>query len=39
MVNGGRDIWAGSKFDGENDELLFEEMSSYVENVAGTVPQ
>jgi len=32
------DIWTGTEFDGESDEFLFEEMSSYVESVDGEVP-
>ena len=31
------DIWAGSKFEGESDEFLFQEMGSYVENAEGEV--
>ncbi len=38
IVNGDLDVWAGSKFEGESDEFLFQEMGSYVEAVEGTVP-
>lgn len=38
IVSGDLDVWAGSKFEGESDTFLFEEMGSYVESVEGTVP-
>jgi basic membrane protein A len=38
IVNGNLDVWAGSKFEGESDEFLFQEMGSYVESVEGEVP-
>ena len=38
IVNGDLDVWAGSQFEGESDEFLFQEMNSYVDSVAGTVP-
>jgi basic membrane protein A len=39
IVGGDLDVWSGSKFEGESDEFLFQEMGSYVETVEGTVPQ
>jgi len=38
IKSGEIDIWAGSKFDGESTEFLYQEMGSYVENVDGTPP-
>ena len=38
IESGDLDIWAGSQFEGESDEFLFQEMSSYVEEVDGEVP-
>ncbi|MXR51934.1 BMP family ABC transporter substrate-binding protein [Halovenus sp. WSH3] len=38
IVDGSLDVWAGSKFEGESDEFLFQEMNSYVEGVEGEVP-
>jgi basic membrane protein A len=38
IESGDVDVWAGSKFEGESDEFLFQEMSSYVEQVEGEVP-
>jgi len=38
IVNGDVDVWGGSKFEGEGDEFLFEEMTSYAEPVEGTPP-
>ncbi|WP_336328131.1 BMP family ABC transporter substrate-binding protein [Halovenus sp. HT40] len=38
IVDGSLDIWAGTKFESESDEFLFQEMNSYVENVDGEVP-
>jgi len=32
-------VWAGSKFEGESDEFLFQQMSSFVEGVDGEVPE
>lgn len=36
--NGELDYWAGSKFEGESDETLYNEMSSYVDIIEGEVP-
>jgi basic membrane protein A len=38
IVAGDLDVWAGSAFEGESDEFLFQEMGSYVEGVEGSVP-
>ena len=38
ILDGELDIWAGSAFEGESDEFLFQEMSSYVDAVEGEVP-
>jgi basic membrane protein A len=38
IVNGNLDVWAGSTFEGESDEFLFQEMQSYVDEVEGEVP-
>jgi basic membrane protein A len=38
IENGDLDVWAGTKFEGESDDFLFEEMGSYVEGVEGSVP-
>jgi len=38
IESGDLDVWAGSQFEGESDEFLFQEMSSYVEEVDGEVP-
>ncbi len=38
ILDGELDVWAGSAFEGENDEFLFQEMSSYVDAVEGEVP-
>jgi basic membrane protein A len=38
IISGDLDVWAGSKFEGESDEFLFQEMGSYVDGVEGTVP-
>ena len=38
ILDGELDIWAGSAFEGESDEFLFQEMSSYVNAVEGEVP-
>jgi len=38
ILDGDLDVWAGSKFEGESDEFLFQEMQSYVEGVEGEVP-
>ncbi|WP_459191093.1 BMP family ABC transporter substrate-binding protein [Halosimplex sp. J119] len=32
------DVWADSKFEGESDQFLFQQMGSYVEGVDGEVP-
>jgi len=39
ILDGELDIWEGSKFEGESDEFLFQEMSSFVEGVEGEVPE
>ncbi len=39
IIDGELDVWAGSAFEGESDEFLFQEMSSYVEGVEGSVPE
>jgi basic membrane protein A len=36
--SGDLDVWDGTKFEGESDEFLFQEMSSYIEGVEGKVP-
>lgn len=38
IVNGELNVWEGSKFEGESDTFLFEEMSSFVEGVDAEVP-
>jgi len=38
IESGDVDVWAGSTFEGESDEFLFQEMSSYVDGVEGSVP-
>jgi basic membrane protein A len=38
IVDGNLNVWEGSKFEGESDEFLFQDMSSFVEGVEGTVP-
>lgn len=38
ILNDELDVWAGSAFEGESDEFLFQEMSSFVEGVEGEVP-
>lgn len=38
IANGNRDIWAGTPFEGEDDEFLFQEMGSYVDGIEGEVP-
>jgi basic membrane protein A len=38
ILNGDLEVWADSKFEGESDEFLFQEMQSYVEGVEGEVP-
>ncbi len=38
ILNGDLDVWEGSKFEGESDQFLFQEMQSYVEGVEGEVP-
>jgi len=38
ILNDDLDVWAGSKFEGESDEFLFQKMQSYVEGVEGEVP-
>jgi len=38
ILAGDLDVWAGSTFEGESDEFLFQEMGSYVEAVDGEVP-
>ena len=39
IVNGDRNVWDGTQFEGESDEFLFGEMSSYVEGIEGSVPE
>jgi len=39
IEGGNLDVWAGSKFEGESDEFLFQDMNSYVESVEGSVPE
>jgi basic membrane protein A len=39
ILNGDLNIWEGSKFEGESDEFLFQEMQSFVEGVEGEVPE
>jgi len=39
LENGDTDVWSGSEFADADDEFLFQEMSSYVEGIDGTVPQ
>jgi basic membrane protein A len=39
IISGDRNVWAGSPFEGESDEFLFGEMSSYVEGIEGSVPE
>jgi basic membrane protein A len=38
IENGDVDVWSDTKFAGEDDTFLFQEMSSYVEGVEGSVP-
>jgi basic membrane protein A len=38
IINGELDVWGGSKFEGESDEFLFQNMASFVEGVQGEVP-
>jgi len=38
LLDGDLSVWAGSKFEGESDQFLFQEMQSYVEHVEGEVP-
>jgi len=38
ILAGDLDVWAGSTFEGESDEFLFQEMGRYVEGVDGEVP-
>jgi len=39
IIDGDRNVWAGTEFEGESDEFLFGEMSSYVEGIEGEVPE
>ncbi|AEM59436.1 glucose ABC transporter substrate-binding protein (plasmid) [Haloarcula hispanica N601] len=39
IVNGELDVWAGSEFEGESDEFLFQEMNSFVDAVDADVPE
>jgi basic membrane protein A len=39
IVNGNFNVWEGSKFEGESDEFLFQEMNSFVPGVEGEVPE
>jgi len=38
ILDGSFNVWEGSKFEGESDEFLYQEMSSFVEGVEGEVP-
>ena len=38
IIDGSLNVWEGTKFEGESDEFLFQEMSSFVEGVEGEVP-
>ena len=38
IESGELDVWTGSKFEGESEQFLFQEMSSFVEHVEGEVP-
>ena len=38
IVSGDRTVWQGTQFEGESDEFLFGEMSSYVDGIEGEVP-
>jgi basic membrane protein A len=38
IVDGDRTVWQDTQFEGESDEFLFGEMSSYVEGIEGEVP-
>jgi len=38
IISGDRTVWEGTPFEGESDEFLFGEMSSYVEGIEGSVP-
>jgi basic membrane protein A len=38
IAGGDHDVWADSKFAGESQEFLFQEMGSYVDPVEGSVP-
>jgi basic membrane protein A len=39
ILDGNLNVWEGTKFEGESDEFLFQEMSSFVEGVQGEVPE
>jgi basic membrane protein A len=39
ILNGELNVWEGTKFEGESDEFLFQEMSTFGEGVEGEVPQ
>jgi basic membrane protein A len=39
IESGNRNVWEGTKFEGESDSFLFGEMQSYVEGINGEVPQ
>ena len=39
IINGDMTVWEGTEFEGESDEFLFGEMSSYVEGIEGEVPE
>ena len=39
IINGDTNVWEGTEFEGESDEFLFGEMSSYVEGIEGEVPE
>lgn len=38
LIGGDRSVWQGTEFEGESDEFLFGEMSTYVEGIEGEVP-
>jgi basic membrane protein A len=38
LINGDLNVWEGTEFEGESDEFLFGEMSSYVDAIEGEVP-
>jgi basic membrane protein A len=38
IIDGDEAVWAGTKFEGESDQTLFQDMGSYIEAVEGSVP-